>query len=80
MENGSYNVNFTQKCVLESGYVTEGRYLGEMLLKCLMWHSVYTKFHNDRFRNSGNRKVITTEILETAMLVLLMGGICEELC
>jgi hypothetical protein len=43
----------------------------------LRWHDTHTKFHDDRFRNSGNIKVITTAVWEAAMLVLLVTGIYE---
>jgi hypothetical protein len=32
MENSSYSVDFTEKCVLESVPITEGRYLRDLLL------------------------------------------------
>jgi hypothetical protein len=43
----------------------------------LKWHDICTKFHEDWFRNSGNIKVITSAICETAVLVLLMGRIYD---
>jgi hypothetical protein len=42
-----------------------------------MWHDIGTKFHEDRYRRSRNIKVLPQNILEAAMLVLLMGRIYE---
>lgn len=41
------------------------------LLKCLMGYYVYTKFHNDQFRHSSNRKVITSAVWKTVLVLLL---------
>jgi hypothetical protein len=38
---------------------------------------MHTEIDDDRFRHSSNIKVITSEIWDTAVLVLLMGGIYE---
>jgi hypothetical protein len=43
----------------------------------LRWHDIQAKFHDDGIRHSINIKVITFKIWRTAVLVLLMGGICE---
>jgi hypothetical protein len=45
-------------------------------LKCfiLIWHTSDTKFHDGRFKRSGNIKVFASTISEDAVLVLLMRG------
>jgi hypothetical protein len=41
----------------------------------LRWHDIHVKFHEDWRGHSRNIKIITSKIWETAVLVILMGGI-----
>jgi hypothetical protein len=43
----------------------------------LWWNDIHTKFNVDWFRHSSNIKVKTATICESAVLVLLTGGIYE---
>jgi hypothetical protein len=40
-----------------------------------MARDIHTKFHDDRFRNSSNIKVISSTVREAVLLVLLTRGI-----
>jgi hypothetical protein len=40
-----------------------------------MWHDTQTKFYEDWYRRSSNIELITSTIMEAAVLALLMGGI-----
>jgi hypothetical protein len=58
--------------------ITDGSYLWSTRT-ALRWprHDIRTKFHQNWFRHSGNIKVIISTIWEAAVLVLLMGRICD---
>jgi hypothetical protein len=74
--NWGYYLNSLRGC---SVGITYGRDLWSVLFR---WpqHDWDTKFHDCHIRHSSNIKVITSKVWGAAVMLLVMGGICEVHC
>jgi hypothetical protein len=77
----SSHINVTASTILEDEVlvllIRRGEIYEVSLWNGLRSHDIHTKIHDDRLKHLSNIEAISSAIWEAAILVLLLGGICE---